>query len=186
MANKWLYKCFDHWFRGGQVYFYSDPHFGDDEMVYLRKNYIGDEEQVKRINAKIGKSDTLILLGDIGDKSWLSKIRGYKVLITGNHDSGQETFREYVNEVYDGILTISKNIVLSHEPIDVKYALNIHGHDHALWYPADALHINMCAEHIGYTPVSLKNIVLSGMLKGIPNIHRETIDTATENRRKKS
>ena len=52
---KGLYDCFKHWFHGGQVYFYSDPHFSDAEMQYLRKNYIGDDEQIKRINAKIGK-----------------------------------------------------------------------------------------------------------------------------------
>ena len=38
---KGLYDNFVHWFHGGkgQVWFYSDPPFADDEMKYIRKNY---------------------------------------------------------------------------------------------------------------------------------------------------
>lgn len=40
---KGLYEIFKHWFHGDQVLFYSDPHFSDKEMMYLRKNYIVDD-----------------------------------------------------------------------------------------------------------------------------------------------
>lgn len=225
---KHLYDNFKHWFHGGQVYFYSDPHFADEEMKYLRKDYIGDEEQVKRINSKIGKNDTLVILGDIGNINWIKKIRGYKVLIQGNHDSGASNYRKkyysvaydattkkrlgivditdvahpkrevakkavesesstFINqesnglfdEVYEGCLMISDKIILSHEPVDFKYALNIHGHDHSMWSKNDKCHLNVCAEHIDYMPVSFKEIIESGYLKNIPNVHRETIDKAT-------
>lgn len=203
---KGLYDNFAHWFHDGkgQVYFYSDPHFSDEEMVYIRKNYIGDEEQVKRINSKIGKNDTIVILGDIGNVDWVRKIRGYKVLITGNHDVGASKYKrrigmienhEYVekdnhlfDEVYEGVLTISEKIILSHEPIDFPYALNIHGHDHSNWYRDDGKckHMNVCAEWINYTPVCLKSIIESGVLKDIPEIHRETIDEATARHKKKN
>lgn len=90
---KHLYDNFKHWYHGGSVYFYSDPHFADEEMKYLRKNYIGDDEQVKAINKKIGKNDTIIFLGDIGDTEFIKKIRGYKVLIMGNHDKGATCYK---------------------------------------------------------------------------------------------
>ena len=183
--DKWLYEKFSNWFHGGTIYFYSDPHFSDEEMKYLRKNYIGDEEQVKRINSKVGKNDTIVILGDIGDKEWVKKIRGYKVLITGNHDAGATTYKDYFDEVYDGALFISSKILLSHEPINYPFALNIHGHDHSGWETSgNDLCWNMCAERINYTPISIQEIVKSGILKSIPSIHRATIDKATKRKGK--
>ena len=102
-----LYDNFAHWFHDGRgtVYFYSDPHFNDPEMVHLRKNYIGDEEQIKRINSKIGKYDTLVVLGDVGDIEWVRKIRGYKVLVMGNHDVGATKYkRKVIKEGFHGFL----------------------------------------------------------------------------------
>jgi calcineurin-like phosphoesterase family protein len=231
---KGLYDQFAHWFHDGQgqVYFYSDPHFADDEMQYIRRNYIGDDEQIKRINSKIGKYDTLVILGDIGDVEWVSKIRGYKVLIKGNHDGGasnykrdMDTIQEFTNEkmtqediiklvvaktpeqmaeimdkyttkslrdnhlfdeVYEGPLFIAEKILLTHEPVYFPYALNIHGHDHSGWTFNDLWHWNMCAENIDYTPVCLKEILTSGRLKQIADIHRVTIDTATVKSNKKN
>jgi len=232
---KGLYDQFKHWFHNdkGQVYFYSDPHFADAEMEYIRKNYIGDEEQVKRINSKIGKYDTLVILGDVGDAEWVKKLRGYKVLIMGNHDAGASNYLKQrllvkgdpnrcpkcnksvvymqderdaawcsfcgwvtpredrymdtglFDEVYEGALIISEKLILSHEPIDFPYALNIHGHDHSNWFGKDEMHWNVCAEHIDYTPICLKHIIESGRLKNIPTIHRETIDEATARKRKR-
>ena len=184
-------------------------------MKYLRKNYIGDDEQVKRINSKIGKYDTLVILGDVGDIEWVRKIRGYKVLVMGNHDAGATNYKRKVidilpkdkfdalgykmtwchyvkdgmvyydnhlfDEVYEGALMIAPNIILSHEPVEFPYAKNIAGHDHAHKYNGT---INVCAEHIDYTPVPLKWLVEQGMLKA-PDIHRETIDGAIGRKAKK-
>lgn len=225
-----LYDQFAHWFHDdrGTVYFYSDPHFNDDEMKYLRKNYIGDVEQVKRINSKIGKYDTIVFLGDIGDIEFIRKIRGYKVLVMGNHDTGATNYKRQVvtetfhvfntskeeaikimkekypnwkitsevlelgrftkvtadnclfDEVYEGALMIAPNIILSHEPVEFPFAKNIAGHDHANKYNGT---INVCAEHIDYTPVPLKWLVENGMLKA-PDIHRETIDKAIDRKAK--
>ena len=173
-------------------------------MKYLRKNYIGDEEQVKSINSKLGKNDTLIILGDIGNREYVRQLRGHKILIMGNHDQGASNYYRrdgfldrlhrgedgkyhwvdgdngLFDEVYEGALFISEKIVLSHEPIDFPYALNIHGHDHSNLHYQDNLHLNVCAEHIDYKPICLKQIVESGMLKNIPTIHRATIDQAIE------
>ena len=53
-----LYPCFKHWFYNSRVsknsiWLFSDPHFADKESQFFRKNYIGDDELVKRINSKI-------------------------------------------------------------------------------------------------------------------------------------
>lgn len=90
-----LYDQFRHWFQGGRgtVWFYSDPHFNDPESACFRQNYIGDDEQVKRINSKVGKYDTLVILGDIGDTEYVKKLNGYKVLIMGNHDKGISNYK---------------------------------------------------------------------------------------------
>lgn len=181
---KHLYDQFRHWFHEdrGSVWFYSDPHFSDEKMKFIRKNYIGDEEQVRRINSKVGKWDTLVILGDVGNVEYVNKLRGYKVLIMGNHDSGASNYKPYFDEVYEGPLIISEKIILSHEPISYSFMLNIHGHDHSGW--ESSLHNNwywnMCAEHIDYTPVNLNKIIESGALKAIDSIHRITIDEASE------
>jgi len=225
--EKHLYDSFARWYRGGTIWFYSDPHFGDPEMEHIRKDYISDAEQVKRINSKVGRNDTLVILGDVGDVEWVRKLHGYKVLIMGNHDSGASNYKrvatvngpfvyntfhsapytdvwkkhfeehpEYkkmfniednhlFDEVYEGALMISPKIILSHEPIPnlPEWLFNIHGHDHSNWFTGSR-HLNLCAEHINYTPVSIASIVKDGLLKDIVDIHRITIDNAIARKEK--
>ena len=227
-----IYPCFK-W--PGTIWFYSDPHFSDAHLYEYRGMSVedGDALQVKRINSRVGKGDTIVFLGDIGNIDIVKKIKGYKVLIQGNHDSGASNYLRVVktaasnainnvlevavsdnrlfDEVYDGTLQISSKILLSHEPVDYKYCLNIHGHDHSgsgfikqltADYGCDIptvdlnmaqlktavkhnlKDLNMCAEWLGYYPIALSQIAKSGILKNIPDIHRDTIDTATARRLK--
>ena len=217
-----LYEIFaERWFKGGSIWVYSDPHFADTEMKHLRKNYISDDEQVKRINSKVGKNDTIIFLGDICELNFIKKIHGYKVLIMGNHEKGATNYKRvqyeikpedthtvdwydknksnlfkvkdkyYFNnhlfdEVYEGPLMVNDRLILSHEPIETlpKYMYNIHGHDHSNWFQSDH-HMNVCAEHINYTPINLLNLLKNGLLKNVDSIHRITIDNATERKIKR-
>ena len=97
-----IYDAFQHW--GEQtVWIYSDPHFSDEDLEYGIKNRPSDEEQIRRINAKAGRKDTLIILGDVGNIECVRKLRaGRKVLICGNHDLGATRYkREVVKEIYD-------------------------------------------------------------------------------------
>jgi len=258
MVNNLLYPCFNSW--KGNIWFIADTHFNDKEIESVRN--LSSDTLVKMINKKAGKSDTLVLLGDVGDIKYVSKLKaGYKVLILGNHDKGTSNYirkitlvkRNYnicpkcrkqvvydfssldffgceaawcpecfdivfpvsnefddnhlFDEVYDGALMIRDNIVLSHEPVDFIYAFNIHGHDHngndfkkyvLKDYDADMsindmstnylntiktyklTKLNVCADWVGYYPVSLKEIMKSGVLKNIKNIHRVAIDKAKE------
>jgi len=88
-----LYDKFMDWYNGGGIWLYSDPHFNDPESNILRPGYIGDDAQVKSINSRVGKNDTLIILGDVGDFHYVPKLHGYKVLITGNHDQGYTQYK---------------------------------------------------------------------------------------------
>lgn len=90
MKNLWLYDKFANWCEKGNVWFYSDPHFDDPDMNWRN---ISSEEQVRRINSKVGKNDTIVFLGDIGNADWIKKVKGYKVLVMGNHDEGASNFR---------------------------------------------------------------------------------------------
>lgn len=237
--EKHLYDVFAKtWCGSGNIWFYSDPHFGDPEMKHIRKNYITDDEQVKRINSKLSRKggDTLIILGDIGDIEYVKKLRGYKVLIMGNHDKGASNYKRIVtwdpdtcphcgnpvlhdaatdrnmgsewawcptcsytvkpvthrhdnglfSEVYEGALMISPKIILSHEPIPnlPEWLFNIHGHDHSNWFTGSR-HLNVCAEHIDYTPIALTQIIKDGLLLDVEDIHRMTIDGAIERKAKK-
>ena len=58
---------FDHWHKEGTLYIYSDPHFDDMDLAAGLSNRPSAEEQVKMINSKVGKKDTIIFLGDIGN-----------------------------------------------------------------------------------------------------------------------
>ena len=220
---------------GGQtVWLYSDPHFGDKDLP----NRPTDEEQVKMINSKVGKNDTLIILGDCGDLDYIRQLRGYKVLIMGNHDAGRtnykkktyyeefdksamtrseaiskmkelhpDCYRFVVNEdyrffspfeiwdvtgdnnlfdeVYEGPVIIGEKLILSHEPVNLPWAYNIHGHIHDTRHKDDKYHMNVCADAIGFTPVNLNQFMKSGKLAHIETIHRDTIDKATERKRKR-
>lgn len=91
-----LYDIFNARWGAQTIWLYSDPHFGETEEESGLAHKPTDAEQVRRINSKVGRKDTIIFLGDIGDPSWLKSIRGYKVLITGNHDSGVSNYQRYI------------------------------------------------------------------------------------------
>lgn len=228
-----LYKIFDHWHREGTLFIYSDPHFNDPD---LKKGIERPDtkELVKLINSKVGRKDTIIILGDIVDIEPVKKIRGYKVLIMGNHDSGRTNYERQVitqlfskelytkeqvldlmktmypncrysveerlqlgsffeacadnmlfDEVYEGPLMIGEKLILSHEPINVPWAFNIHGHIHDSKHKNDKHHFNVCADVINYIPVNMNQFMKSGAMAHIETIHRDAIDKATERKKKR-
>ena len=99
-----LYDIFqERWGQSQSCYIYSDPHFNDDELAGGIKGRPSAEEQVKRINAKCGRRDCLIVLGDVGDIEYVRQLRAeYKVLIMGNHDAGASNYkRQVITRIYD-------------------------------------------------------------------------------------
>lgn len=224
-----LYKPFEHWYNGGTIYVYSDPHFDDPDCKIIDPNWPSSEDQVKMINKCVGKKDTIIFLGDIGNEDWIKYIKGYKVLLLGNHDKGRSNYikiyRSMLNgevlfeseseeechecsmeyfiesgnnrlptirnnglfdEIYDGPLFISDTILLSHEPIDLQFGVNIHGHCHndgsKFKFKGDrSVDVNVCADVIDYTPIRLDKLIEK--IK-FTDIHRVAIDRAVKKAKK--
>ena len=184
MALPGLYDCFQHWGEKNAVWVISDTHFGDKDIQKAFPNRPSDEELIKNINQKVGKTGTLLLLGDVGDIECARRLKGYKVLIAGNHESGLEKYKEVFDETYSGALIIGEKLLLSHEPINAKWIFNLHGHNHS-GAKIDKYHLNVCADVIGYTPINLNQFLKSGALSKIQTIRRTVIDKATKNRKKR-
>ena len=184
MALAGVYKEFNERWCKQTVWIYSDPHFGDEELAAGTPGRPSADEQVAMINSCVGRKDTLIILGDVGDVEYAKKLRGYKVLICGNHDAGRTNYEEAFDEIYEGALIIGEKILLSHEPVDIPWLFNIHGHDHAgVIRPG---HLNVCSDVRGYKPLNLNHILgKEGHLAKIQSIHRITIDKATEKKKKR-
>lgn len=236
MAIAGMYKIFDHWHKEGTLWIYSDPHFDDAELAAGVAKRPSAEEQMKMINSKVGKKDTIIFLGDIGNVEWVKQIRGYKVLIMGNHDAGRTNYErvkyherfeierpeedvidsmtrlypgcrytaleaygfhapfewwdvyadnQLFDEVFEGPVIIGEKLILSHEPVDIPWAFNIHGHIHDSKHKNDKRHFNVCSDAIGYVPINMNQWMKQGYLSHIENIHRTVIDKATERKKKR-
>ena len=92
-----LYESFQRLSDGGTVWLYSDPHFDDADCKAISAEWPSPEEQIAKINKKVHKGDTLIILGDIGNPEYIKRIKaGYKVLIAGNHDAGLTNYKKTI------------------------------------------------------------------------------------------
>lgn len=173
-----LYPIFRKWSEKGSVWLVSDTHFDDSDREYMGYE-ITSEEHFRIIEAVCGKNDTLIHLGDVGNREYFKRIKSHKVLILGNHDHNSSYYTGYFDEIYNGPLFIAKKILLSHEPLPGDCYLNIHGHDHSGRF-LDGHCINLAANVADYYPINLKAIITSGLLNEIPNIHRLAIEKQKE------
>ena len=93
------------------------------------------------------------------------------------------------DEIYDGPLFIRDKIVLSHERIELPFAIDIHGHEHTQPFMEEkelkrydetykTYLFNLAADAIDFKPKRLDEIVALAPLSGITSIHRMTIDNA--------
>ena len=184
---KGLYKPFEHWGEN-TCWIISDTHFDDPDLIHTYPDRPTAAEQVKLINSKVGKNDTLIILGDVGNVEWVKQLRGYKVLVMGNHDAGASNYlgKDLFQETYSGPVMIGEKLILSHEPIEnCDWCCNLHGHTHDRSIVNDTYHFNVCADVIGYTPINFNKWMKDGHLAKIQSLHRQTINEATDRRRRK-
>ena len=89
------------------------------------------------------------------------------------------------DEVYEGALIVGEKLILSHEPVDIPWLYNIHGHVHDRRVKPRKNHLNVCSDVIGYEPVNLTQKLKAGLMSNITTIHRETIDNATVRKAKR-
>lgn len=129
MALPGIYDTFQHWGEKHQtVWIYSDPHFNDNELASSIKGRPSAEEQVKRINAKCGRRDCLIILGDVGDIEYVRQLRAeYKVLIMGNHDAGSTNYkRQVIHKMYDQDDYTKEQVIAEMKALYPGWKLSIH------------------------------------------------------------
>lgn len=183
-----LYETFQSWSYHGAVYIISDTHFGDPQCREIDPQWPSPEAHIALLKKYVTWNDTLIHLGDVGDVSYMDKLPGTKVLIMGNHDRRSDC-ESHFQEIFDGPVYIGRKILLSHEPLLVHGAVNIHGHVHndrnsggkvVRLDPSGFSSMNRAANVCGYLPLNLKSAIRHGLLSGIKDIHRITIDAAVE------
>lgn len=175
-----LYSFARKWSDGGSVWMISDTHFDDPDRAFMGYE-VSEEEQIAILNQYVMKNDTLIHLGDVGNPEYMKHVKGYKVLILGNHDFTASRFKPYFDEIYEGPLVISRKLILSHEPVDVPWAFNIHGHNHNPGSNDDH-HLNLAANVYGYTPANLGRLIKDGLVSTVDDIHRMTINNIKTDR----
>lgn len=180
-----LYQPFRHWSDGGAVYVLSDTHFADIDCKLMSEDWPEPHRQIRLINDLVKPCDTLVLLGDVGAPFYMRGVRTKRrVLITGNHDMGASAYVDLFDEIYEGPLFVTPKLVLSHEPVELPFATNVHGHVHDGVMRYDnrfGCHcLNLAANVCGYVPVNLGKEIEHGLLAASPGIHRLTIDAATE------
>jgi calcineurin-like phosphoesterase family protein len=87
------------------------------------------------------------------------------------------------DEVYEGALIVAEKLILTHEPVEIPWLFNIHGHDHTDYKRKN--HLNVCSDVINWEPINFNQFLKSGFASKIQTIHRETIDKATKRKKKR-
>lgn len=151
------------------TFFISDLHLGHENMAKHRGFSCADEMNetiIQRWNIVVNKHDKVFILGDVTMEKTkfyplLSKLKGLKEVVLGNHDEPNHVpeLLKHVNKVA-GMIDYKKKFILTHCPIhpsqlDYRYSYNICGHTHSEIIP-DPRYLNVCAENIDYTPITLE------------------------------
>jgi calcineurin-like phosphoesterase family protein len=128
-------------------------------------------------NNIVGEDDIVYHLGDVmmGDYD-LSKLKGRKVLIKGNHDKNSDSWYMQRGFVFVADAIIEGKILLTHKPTSLHKdtKLNIHGHLHNLEHTdiesfgetyeqfMDGRHILYAPEIYGYKPNEISKLIVQG------------------------
>lgn len=140
-------------FPPDKVFFTSDTHFGHKNIIrHCNRPFKGTEEMFQTIkenwNNKVGKEDTIFILGDLFFRcspSYASHkfahLNGRKILVRGNHDSSRmiRALSDQLEGVYDLVeLTVTEEkqvIILCHYAMRTwnkshRGAWHLFGHTH--------------------------------------------------------
>lgn len=183
-----VYDIFQEKWKDYQTFFLiSDTHFKEKDLEEAYPERPTAEKFVRLINSKVGRKDIICCLGDCGDLECWKKIRGYKILIAGNHDEGLTKYRDVFQEIYQGPVMLGEKLIFSHEPIvGIDWAYNVHGHNHNGPISTDAYHLNInCDANKCYLPINFNVMLRKGLIAQVKSLHRKTIDTASVRKRKR-
>lgn len=90
------------------------------------------------------------------------------------------------DRVYQGPLIIGEKLILSHEPLGLDWAFNIHGHVHSFSAENEKNCFNICPDATGhFEPIPLKQILEGGYMSKIETVHRSVINKATKRKKKR-
>lgn len=177
-----------------KTWVYSDPHFYHKNICKFT-NYDGSkvrpwddadtmtEEMIQWYNEIVADADRVYILGDVAFtpahmKDVVSRLKGRKVLVPGNHDPTK--MRRYF-DLFDDVrgYVVKKGFIMSHIPIHEdclsRWRLNIHGHLHGntvkdmfgghRLQSEDMRYYNACVEQTNFRPKLLDEILHERGLK---------------------
>lgn len=174
----------------GRIFFAADHHFGHSRILEFQRqdgrplrNFSSIEEHdeylVDRHNSVVRDNDRVYLLGDVvlsrAGMSSLSRLRGSKRLISGNHDLYRTTayLAAGVREVR-GVAVFPEgryptSFVASHVPLHPssldRWKHNVHGHLHDREV-GDSRYTCVSMEHLDdYKPIELGDLTTKIRLK---------------------
>lgn len=162
----------------GNVWVTADQHFNHENIIKYENRPFSDLEHMNTFmidawNSVVVKDDKVFMLGDFGFggsefiSDTLSKLRGNKILIMGNHDRSR-SIKKWIElgfqAVYDYPVIYDTCYVFSHAPldglVDCGHFYNIFGHVHG--NPAmDTVSVKgfcVSVERHQYKPVLWKDI----------------------------
>jgi calcineurin-like phosphoesterase family protein len=121
------------------VFFYSDPHFGHENInIFCERPFMDSHKMNKviteRWNEIVGDNDIVYLLGDIATPrsnsalKYIEKLNGHIVVVRGNHDKGRllQELPVYTSRLFMNINGFKT--VVQHRPFYYKRA-HIEGKD---------------------------------------------------------
>ncbi|MBQ0058571.1 MAG: hydrolase [Lachnospiraceae bacterium] len=164
------------------IFYTADMHFGYEPILELAQRPFTSIEEMREVlianwNERVSDDDHVYILGDVGlakgpvDLESVSRLKGHKHLIRGNHDTGldnQEDWYQYLESV-DDFLEIDDgdtHILMSHYPMIYNLrGYMIHGHMHnTLGSAYDMLKqlprvLNCGVDVNNYVPVTLEELI---------------------------
>lgn len=159
------------------IFVISDTHFGHENILNFTDElgnkirsfhdvHHMNELMIESWNKTVKEQDIVYHLGDVyfgKGHEILSRLKGRKRLIVGNHDNPKsEHILKYFQKVMVWRMFPEFGFVLSHIPLhnstfEYKNLRNVHGHIHQNLID-DERYINVCVEKINYTPVSIEEL----------------------------
>ena len=178
------------------IYFTADLHLGHNGILKHTDRPFKDVKEMNKvlidnINSFVSDNDTLYILGDLCHKvtiqeanEMISKIKGKKYLIRGNHDKQYDESLFIRIADYLEINIDEKDFILMHYPLRSwnrmrRGAIQLHGHIHApKKYNLDNRDSGILQYDVGvdandYYPVSAKDIIkfYEGIIPSVNDHH---------------